>query len=162
METKKPTLSDLENVIPYKWRVQSFSKFYPTAQCVAYIDARDVMNLLDTVVGKENWQDDYKVVNNELFAGIGIFIGGNWIWKWDVGTESQTEKEKGLVSDSFKRAAVKWGVGRFLYTLGIKKVKTNGKKGESDSADKTTLKYPQVIDNQGKIVYDISTHVNGI
>lgn len=160
METKKTTIEDLKNKMPYQWRVQSFSKNKPSAACVAYIDARDVMNRLDEVVGMENWQDDYRVINNQLFAGIGIHVGGNWIWKWDVGTESQTEKEKGLVSDSFKRAAVKWGIGRFLYDLEIKYVTTNGIKGDSDSA--THKRYPQVIDNQGKVVYNISNHINGL
>lgn len=162
METKKKTLEDLKSVMPYQWRVQSFSKNKPLASCVAYIDARDVMNRLDDVVGPENWQDDYKVINNQLFAGIGIreSMGSNWVWKWDVGTESQTEKEKGVVSDSFKRAAVKWGIGRFLYDLEVKYVKANAKKGDSDSADKTVLKFPSVIDDHGKIVYDLSSHIN--
>lgn len=161
METT-PNLSDLKNTMPYQWRVQSFSKNKPVAQCVAYIDARDVMNRLDQVVGPENWQDDYRVINNQLFAGIGIYIKNQWVWKWDTGTESQTEKEKGIVSDSFKRAAVKWGIGRFLYDLEIKMVKTNAKKGDADSPDKTVLKYPSVIDNQGKAVYNISNHINGL
>ena len=163
-------VKDLKAIMPYQWRVQSFSKNKPVAQCVAYIDARDVMNRLDDVVGSENWQDDYKIVNGQMFAGIGIRFNrhegtacfSDWVWKWDTGTESQTEKEKGVVSDAFKRAAVKWGIGRFLYDLEIKMVKTNAKKGDADSADKTTLRYPSVIDNQGKVVYNISNHVNGL
>ncbi len=70
MENKK--LSELQKTIPYQWRVQSFSKNKPLCSCVAYIDARDVMRLLDDIVGAENWQDDYRVINNQLFAGIGI------------------------------------------------------------------------------------------
>ena len=163
-EEKPKKLEDLKAVMPYQWRVQSFSKNKPVAQCVAYIDARDVMNRLDEIVGGENWQDDYRVVNNQLFAGIGILVNNQWVWKWDVGTESQTEKEKGLVSDSFKRAAVKWGIGRFLYDLEIKFVNTNGKKGDSDqkgdSPATTILRYPSVIDANGKIVFNISNHIN--
>lgn len=163
-------LSALKNPMPYQWRVQSFSKNKPIAQCVAYIDARDVMNRLDDVVGPDNWQDDYRVINNQLFAGIGIKVQhqdgtscySEWVWKWDTGTESQTEKEKGIVSDSFKRAAVKWGIGRFLYDLEIKMVKTNAKKGDADSPDKSVLRYPAVIDNQGKVVYNISQFINGL
>ena len=121
-------LKDLKATIPYKWRVQSFSKSKPACQCVAYIDARQVMDLLDSVCDGE-WASDFKEVKGNLYAGIGIKIKGDWVWKWDCGTESQTEKEKGEASDSFKRAAVKWGVGRFLYSKPIVKlpVKDNGK-----------------------------------
>lgn len=84
---------------------------------LAYLDSRDVMNILDNVVGPMNWQRDYKEVKGNLYAGIGINIDNNWVWKWDCGTESKEEKEKGESSDSFKRAAVSWGIGRYLYYL---------------------------------------------
>jgi hypothetical protein len=153
-------LKDLSKKIPYQWRVQSFSKNKPVCSCVAYIDARDVMAVLDEVVGAEHWQDDYKVIHNQMFAGIGIKVNNEWVWKWDTGTESQTEKEKGIVSDSFKRAAVKWGVGRFLYDLEIKYVKTNGIKGDADSS--THKRFPQPIDDSNKVIYDISKHINSL
>lgn len=147
-------LKELKRVIPYQWRVQSFSKNKPSCACVAFIDARDVMNLLDEVVGAENWQDDYRVIHDQMFAGIGIFINNQWVWKWDTGTESQTEREKGIVSDSFKRAAVKWGVGRFLYDLDIKYVDANEVKTQSN--------YPYPVDKQGKRIFDITTYINNL
>ena len=52
---------------------------------------------LDKVVGAENWQDDYKVIDGALFAGVGIKVENEWIWKWDVGSESNIEKDKGEV-----------------------------------------------------------------
>lgn len=159
METKID-LKKLQKEIPYQWRVQSFSKNKPSAACVAYIDARDVMRLLDEVVGPENWQDDYRVINNHMFAGIGIFVNGAWVWKWDIGTESQTEKEKGQVSDAFKRAAVKWGIGRFLYDMPLVYVDANAKKGDADSSDGSVKKYPMPIDSQGKVVYDVTLLIN--
>lgn len=163
METEtKSRLQDLQKEIPYQWRVQSFSKNKPSCSCVAYIDARDVMKILDDVVGQANWQDDYKVINDQLFAGIGINTKHGWIWKWDTGTESQTEKEKGIVSDSFKRAAVKWGIGRFLYDLDIVYVPCNAIKGDSDSPDGKYKRFPYPVDNQGKQVYDISKHINSL
>lgn len=116
-------LLGLTKEIPYKWRVQSIND--KGATCVAYIDSRQVQDLLDEICGPENWQSDYKEVKGNMFAGIGIYVTnavkapGQWIWKWDCGTESNTEKEKGEASDSFKRAAVKWGIGRFLYSLKI-------------------------------------------
>jgi hypothetical protein len=147
-------LKDLKKNVEYKWRVQSFSKNKPMCSCVAYIDARDVMNVLDDVVGPENWQDDYKLIDGKLFAGIGIRINDNWIWKWDCGTESQTEKEKGQVSDSFKRAAVKWGIGRFLYDIEIVYLDANEVKKENNS--------PYPIDKSGKRIYDITKHINNL
>lgn len=148
----KTKLKELKKEIPYQWRVQSFSKFDTTASCVAYIDARDVMNLLDEVCGAENWQSDFKDIGGQTFAGIGINIDGVWVWKWDTGSESNIEKEKGQASDSLKRAAVQWGVGRFLYELEIKKVKTNEKKTDGN--------YPYVVDDNGKRVWNLTEHIN--
>lgn len=153
-------LKELKKEIPFKWRVQSFSKNVAKAACVAYIDARDVMDILDEVVGPENWTSDFKMVGDQMFAGIGIKVGGfdeegKWVWKWDTGSETEVEAVKGEASDSFKRAAVKWGIGRFLYSLEIKYVATNGPKSDQN-------KYPYVVDNQGKRVYDITKHINSL
>lgn len=83
-----------------------------------YKTARTDSNILDEVVGCMNWQSDYKVVNDNLYCSIGIYDEDKkeWVYKWDCGTESYTEKEKGEASDSFKRAGFKWGIGRELYT----------------------------------------------
>lgn len=114
-------LEQLKKQLPYKWRVQSINDF--NAVCVAYIDSRDAQDLLDEVCGMEGWQSDYKEVKGNVYAGVGIKVNNEWVWKWDCGVESKTEAEKGEASDSFKRACVKWGVGRFLYALEIKKLK---------------------------------------
>lgn len=130
-------LEDLKKEIPFKWRVQSANQYGAT--CVAYIDARDVQDLLDEVVGPDNWQCKYSEHKGNLFCEIGIrqYIEAHeafttdesWIWKSDCGVESNVEKQKGEASDAFKRAAVMWGVGRFLYSKPIVKlpVKDNGK-----------------------------------
>ena len=83
-----------------------------------YKTARTDANLLDETVGAENWQNDFKEVDGVLYGGIGIFYPqmDDWIWKWDAGTESNTEAEKGRASDAFKRAGFKFGIGRELYT----------------------------------------------
>lgn len=145
-------LAQLKKELPCKWRVQSFSQNKPMAQCVAYIDARQVMDLLDEVVGTENWQDDYKQADGMLFAGIGIKIDNQWVWKWDTGAESNIEKDKGHVSDAFKRAGVKWGIGRFLYSKDIKYLTANEKKTQNNK--------PYVVDDSGKRVFDITKHIN--
>jgi len=82
-----------------------------------YKTARTDANLLDEVYGPAFWQNDFKVVDGVLYGGIGVLEEtGQWIWKWDAGTESNTEAEKGRASDAFKRAGFKWGIGRELYT----------------------------------------------
>lgn len=81
-----------------------------------YKDARCDMNLLDEAVGPENWQKSYSRDNANCTVSIWDKDKKQWISKEDTGTESNTEKEKGLASDSFKRACVNWGIGRELYT----------------------------------------------
>lgn len=86
-----------------------------------YKNARVDMALLDERFGSENWQRDHKEIKGNLYCGVGVRIirengSGEWAWKWDCGTESKTEREKGEASDSFKRACVLWGQGRELYS----------------------------------------------
>lgn len=82
-----------------------------------YKDARCDMAILDEVVGPMNWQRDHKELKGVIYCGVGLRDkDGNLVWKWDAGTESNTEPQKGEASDSFKRACVNWGIGRELYT----------------------------------------------
>lgn len=112
-------LKKLQDTFPFHWKIQSFNKQKTKASCVAYIDARDVMNVLDHVVWPENWQDKYEKQWDVFFAGIWIKINDEWVWKWDTWTEAKTESEKSQFSDGFKRAWVKWWIGRFLYKQNI-------------------------------------------
>lgn len=91
------------------------------ASLLLYKDARCDMNILDETFGSLGWQRDHKEIKDNMYAGVGVFDGSKneWVWKWDCGTESQTEKEKGEASDSFKRACFNWGIGRELYTGGF-------------------------------------------
>ena len=85
---------------------------------ICYHDARDVQNLLDAVCGPENWQNEPRNIDGKLYMGIGINIEGEgWVWKFDIGTESNVAKEKGEASDALKRAAVQWGVFRYTYSV---------------------------------------------
>lgn len=83
-----------------------------------YKNARVDMEILDETLDPEYWQRDHKEIKGNMYCGIGIYNGmlKEWVWKWDCGTESYTEKEKGEASDSFKRAGFNWGIGRELYT----------------------------------------------
>ena len=83
-----------------------------------YKNARVDMQILDETVGEMNWQRDHKEIKGNLYCGVGIWDEKKyeWVWKWDCGTESFSEKEKGEASDAFKRAGFNWGIGRELYT----------------------------------------------
>lgn len=81
-----------------------------------YKDARCDQNILDEVVGPFNWKREHTRDNKNCIVSIWDKEKGQWIGKEDTGTESNTEREKGLASDSFKRACFNWGIGRELYT----------------------------------------------
>lgn len=81
-----------------------------------YKDARCDMNILDETVGSMNWTRSHCRDNANCIVSIWDKDKKQWISKEDTGTESNTEKEKGLASDSFKRACFNWGIGRELYT----------------------------------------------
>lgn len=81
-----------------------------------YKDARCDMNILDETVDPENWQRRHIRDNANCIVSIYDDSKGIWIEKEDTGSESNSEKQKGLASDSFKRACVNWGIGRELYT----------------------------------------------
>lgn len=83
---------------------------------ILYKDARCDMNILDETVGNLNWQRSHTRDNANCIVSIWDNEKKQWISKEDTGTESYTEKEKGLASDSFKRACFNWGIGRELYT----------------------------------------------
>lgn len=81
-----------------------------------YKDARVDQNILDETVGQMNWQRSHSRDNANCTVSLWDEEKKQWVSKEDTGTESYTEKEKGLASDSFKRACFNWGIGRELYT----------------------------------------------
>ena len=99
------------------WRVGSTTGDKSKGLALAYIDARDVQDRLDEVCGMENWQCRYALQGQTTICEIGVKIGDEWVWKADGAGSTDVEAEKGSVSDAFKRAAVKWGVGRYLYDV---------------------------------------------
>lgn len=88
------------------------------AQFLLYKDARCDQNILDETVGPMEWQRRHSENKGNLFCAVGIRDRetGEWVWKEDCGAESNTEKQKGEASDSFKRACFNWGIGRELYS----------------------------------------------
>lgn len=81
-----------------------------------YKDARCDQSILDETVGPMNWQRHHNRDNANCIVSIWDEQKKQWIEKEDTGTESNTEAQKGLASDSFKRACFNWGIGRELYT----------------------------------------------
>lgn len=96
-----------------------------------YKDARCDMNILDETVGPLNWQRSHSRENANCTVSIWDDERKQWVSKEDTGTESFAEKEKGLASDSFKRACFNWGIGRELYTAPFIFVKSGDCKMES-------------------------------
>lgn len=159
-------LQNLKKEVPYQWRIQSKTKNKDKAICSAYIDARDVMNVLDTHC-EYGWQTDVKEIAGFIFYGIGINVPLvpptgeeedfemtlHTIWRWDTGSRIEDDKAdnmyeqagKSAASDAFKRAAVQWGVGRFLYDLDTVLLPCDGY---------------NVVDEQGQRVYDLTTYIN--
>lgn len=97
-----------------------------------YKDARCDMNILDETVGPLDWKREHTRENRNCIVSIWDGDKKEWVSKEDTGTESNTEAEKGLASDSFKRACFNWGIGRELYTapfIWIKAADCNIEKG---------------------------------
>ena len=82
---------------------------------LVYITARDVMDRLDQVCGTDGWMDEYAYIGGRMVCKISILTKNMWISKCDGADDSNIEGAKGGLSDAFKRAAVKFGVGRYLY-----------------------------------------------
>jgi len=87
---------------------------------LAYIDARNVMDRLDSVVTPESWSDNYEeTASGRVICRLSVYFpqSEEWVTKSDGAGSTGTEGEKGAISDAFKRAAVKWGIGRYLYSI---------------------------------------------
>lgn len=139
------------------WRVGSTTKDKSKGMALAYIDARDVMDRLDQVCGPDGWQCEYTpMANGTTCCRIGVHVAGEWVWKsnggsatGDVDNEKEREMaEKGGYSDAFKRAAVLWGIGRYLYNLDSPWVALEAKgqsyvmaKGEREKLDRAYANY---------------------
>ncbi len=103
------------------WRVdRSFGNW---ARVLCYLDARAVMDRLDAVVGPQNWKDEYaETQSGKNICTLSIRVGDDWVSKSDGAGNTNIEGDKGGLSDAFKRAGVKWAIGRHLYSLGETKV----------------------------------------
>ena len=99
-------------------RVAQQDKNNAWCMLLLYKDARVDMKILDETFGSGNWKRSHELLGDRLYCTVSIYDEEKqqWVSKQDVGTESNSEKEKGQASDSFKRACFNWGIGRELYT----------------------------------------------
>jgi hypothetical protein len=151
----KEIVNNLKQTVPFQWRVQSRTKDKSKAICTAYIDARQVMDILDEHC---EWESAFKEIDGFIFAGIGIREpeSGETFWRWDCGQRVEEDKAdqmyeqagKSAASDAFKRAAVQWGVGRFLYDL--------------DTVTVPCDQYGNPVDEKGVRIWDLTTHINSL
>lgn len=116
------------------------------------------------------WQNDFKLIDDKMYGGIGIYNKdlNQWLWRWDCGTESNTEAEKGQASDCFKRAGFKWGIGIELYSAPFIWISGDGNKlkyekfkvadiGYDSNGDINKLK---IINLKSKeIVYELGKYI---
>lgn len=166
------------------WRAQTVTREGNKALALAYVDARDVMERLDIVCGPEGWQTEHADAGGgRLVCRIGILVDGEWIWKSDGAGATDVEADKGAFSDAFKRAAVPWGVARYLYGLGNTYVPCEAKDtGQKDNwgnikwrfvkftedpwkyvrgADKLTWRGPLKVTELKANMTDLSAKMNG-
>lgn len=119
-----------------EWRIQGVDQSRMRGMAVPYIDSRAIQRRLDDAVGSFGWRNEFKQwhENSQLCCISILHTDENgdkeWHDKWDGAENSKIEAVKGGLSDSFKRAAVLWGIGRYLYDFGAKWVDVE-KKGDS-------------------------------
>lgn len=100
------------------WRVGNRHKTKNKATLLAYLDARGVTGRLDEVFGPSNWQNTYSQgPDGGVKCTLSVYCNGQWVHKEDGAENTQVEAIKGGYSGALKRAAVIWGVGRYLYDL---------------------------------------------
>ncbi|URQ87702.1 hypothetical protein J8Z28_07630 [Pseudoalteromonas sp. SCSIO 43088] len=103
-----------------EWRVQASGISFqgnPWVRAIAYVDNRAIQARLDEVLGPMNWRNEYEKTESGYLCGLSIRVDNEWITKYDGAEFTSIEKLKGALSGSMKRAAVQFGIGRYLYAL---------------------------------------------
>ena len=144
-----------------------------------YKDARVDMKILDELYSPMGWKRTHKLIGDRLYCSVEVYCPelGEWVSKEDVGTESNTEAEKGQASDSFKRACVNWGIGRELYSAPRIYITLNQGEYYYDRSNKLkvsatfsvgrieydvkerTIKELDIIDKRGSVRYSMTDKV---
>jgi len=113
-------LQDYFEADAIEWRIQQAGEKHGRvwAICVPYVTNRAIQVRLDEVVGPENWRNEFLPgPDGGVMCGLSVRVGGEWVTKWDGAENTDVEGVKGGLSGAMKRAAVQWGIGRYLYAL---------------------------------------------
>lgn len=134
-----------------------------SACILLYKDARVDQNILDETFGIFGWQRSHQLIGERLYCTVSVKDPdtGEWVSKQDVGTESNTEKEKGQASDSFKRACFNLGIGRELYSAPRIWIPLNEKEYYTNAAGKAAMS-PYCGFSVKSIEYDERRNVSGL
>lgn len=143
-----------------EWRLQRVFDEGRRGIAVPYVTNRAIQNRLDEVVGIQNWHNEFKPWHSNgkkeaQICGISIFFpDSGWITKWDGAEDSDIESIKGGLSDSMKRAAVQWGIGRVLYEMDTVFVNADPKSKTIPQSERPRLDalYLQMLDKLGLAV----------
>ncbi|MBU8901711.1 MAG: hypothetical protein KOO69_03140 [Victivallales bacterium] len=111
-----------------QWRIQSCGEKNGKiwARVLAYVTNRAIQERLDNVIGIDNWKNEFaQGPSGGVLCGLSVFAKHGWMTKWDGAENTKKEAVKGGLSDAMKRAAVLWGVGRYLYNLDVDFAKIN-------------------------------------
>jgi hypothetical protein len=99
-----------------EWKPIALTKDRTKGLAAAYLTNRAIMDRLDDVCGQANWKNEYRAgPDGGVICGISIRVGDEWVTKWDGAENTDIEPVKGGLSSSMRRAAVQWGIGRYLY-----------------------------------------------
>lgn len=116
-------LRDFFEPADVEWKPGAVTRDKKKALAMAYLTNRAVQDRLDAVCGPENWKNAYRPgPDGGVLCGIAINVTGDplaprWVTKWDGAENTEFESVKGGLSGAMKRAAVMWGIGRYLYDL---------------------------------------------
>lgn len=108
------------NADEIEWRLQQAGEKNGRiwAICVPYVTNRAIQARLDEVLGPENWKNEFRDgPDGGVLCGLSVRVGDEWVTKWDGAENTDIEGVKGGLSGAMKRAAVQWGIGRYLYAL---------------------------------------------
>ena len=154
-------------------RIGQLNKDQTKASLLLYQDARCGMKYLDQVVGCENWQKKYYEVRGLVLCSLGINVNYDqpekeprFIFKDDTGTAGSIEEEKSIISDSFKRCCVCWGLARELYTAPTIWVKIESKYDKFkvasiDYNEQREIKSIEIANDKGEIVFSYGKYEKG-
>ena len=119
MEEKEIQKKLLEPFAPneIEWRIGATNANKTLGIALPYITNRAIQNRLDEIFGVFGWKNEFIVNDKSKICGISIKVGDEWITKYDGADDTNIEGTKGGISNAMKRAAVQWGIGRYLYKL---------------------------------------------